>query len=231
MTLVEAVEHVQAHLAHEGCKELGALRQLRMACGEGEIPLRWAADEISFQIVGVGEGEAPIRWTAEEERLPFEVPEELLQTGLPPLFSPDEVPTDPLFWDQALIINGRVIDQRMSEADAAPDRVPRPRELFLLRSRILELWPLQGDTRPNAEGAGTGSSRPEPRRQKREPDEIRQAARDLYEESPNDPPNISKAEQEIRRRLPGADRDTIRDELKKEEFASRRRRRGNQPNR
>jgi len=37
MTLVEAVEHVQAHLAQEGCGELAALTQLRMACREGEI--------------------------------------------------------------------------------------------------------------------------------------------------------------------------------------------------
>jgi hypothetical protein len=45
MTLVEAVEHVQAHLAQHGGPELGALSQLRMACGESEIPLRWAADQ------------------------------------------------------------------------------------------------------------------------------------------------------------------------------------------
>jgi len=109
----------------------------------------------------------------------------------------------------------------------APEEDPRRyRPLMVDRSAVEKLWPLPGDTRLNPEGAGAASSHPKPQRQKRDPDEIRQAAKDLYEESPDDPPNKTIAEQKIRRRLPGADRDTIRDVLN--EFARLRRQPGNQ---
>src|SRR3984893_16041430 len=116
-----------------------------MACGEADIPLRWAAD-------------APLPG--------------IYQIGLPRLFSSDQVPTDPMFWDHALIFltgNGCVVDQRFlffNEEDYSPEPAPRPRELLLLRSRVLELWPLRSDAHEGvtAKGQfGSADQTPQPR--------------------------------------------------------------------
>jgi len=112
----------------------------------------------------------------------------------------------------------------------APDEdAGRYRPFLVDRSAVERLWPLPGDTSPTPKGADTHSSRPKLQRTKHEPDEVRQAARDLYDGSPADrPPNKPIAEQMIRRALPGADRDTIRDVLMEPDIASRRRKPGNQ---
>jgi hypothetical protein len=209
MTLVEALEHVQAHLAHQGREELGALRQLRMACGEADIPLRWAAD-------------APLPG--------------IYQVGLPRLFSPVEVPTDPMFWDHALIFltgNGWVVDQRflfINEKDHSAEHAPRPRELLLLRSRVLELWPLRSDahegvTAKDQVGSADQTSQPRPATD----EEILEVVRELYRQAGNDPPNQTLAEQMVRALFPPGTtkRDVIRPILKRPEFV--RRKPGRQP--
>jgi hypothetical protein len=159
--------------------------------------------------------------------------------GLPPLFSDEEVPTDPLFWASALIFligSGRVIDQRFvfafDETDAAPERAPRPRELFLLRSRVLELWPLQSDTHEGETPIGNSGSAnqiPTPRQSPATDEEILAVARDLYRQAGNDPPNQTMAEQLVAALLPGTKRDFIRPILRRPEFESLRRKPGRQP--
>jgi hypothetical protein len=198
MTLEEAFAHIQAHLAQESCDPLGAETQVRMACGEGEIPLRWAADP---------------------------PPQGFYFFGSPPLFAADEVPTDPRYWSQVLIFGDRVVDQSFSfltEADSAPERAPRQRGLFLLRSRVLELWPLRDDK-------GKDRSTDQPKKRAATDGQIVAAARELYEQMRDKPPNLTKAEKLLADRLPGTPRKIIRPILKQREFANLRLPRGNQP--
>jgi hypothetical protein len=205
MTLVEAVAHIQAQ---ERCDQVGALRQLRMALGEGEIPARWGADLLP------------------------PLPRMAMYVGSPRLFSSDPVPTDALFWDHALIFlvgNGRVINQSFlldDDEDHASELAPSPRELYLLRARVLEHWPSLSDALKDS------ASSDQPRQPRRPPASkslIRETARDLYRQAGNNPPNQTKAEQLIARLLPGTPRKLIRPILQEEEFARLRRKRGKQP--
>jgi hypothetical protein len=195
MTLAEALSHIQAHLVQEGFEQLSAETELRKACGEGEIPLRWAADP---------------------------PPPGTYQIGQPSLFAADEVPTDPLFWDLVLFFGDRVVDQSFmfrTEADAAPERAPRQRGLFLWRSRVLELWPMPEN---ELEDRSTGQVK----KRAASDDQILAAARKLYETMREDPPNLAKAEKLISDRLPGTPRKMIRPILQEPEFANLRRTRG-----
>jgi hypothetical protein len=182
-----------------------------MACGEGAIPLRWGADQPTG---------------------------ETFRIGLPPLFSNEEVPTDPLFWENALIFligTGRVIDQRfvfLNEADAAPERAPRPRELFLRRSRVLELWPLRSDTHGGETPIGNSGSADQiltPRQSPATDEEILAVAREVYRQAGNDPPNQTIAEQIVAALLPGTKREFIRPIVRRPEFKNVRRKPGRQP--
>ena len=59
-----------------------------------------------------------------------------------PCLSSEVVPANEFFWTYALIFlveNGVVIDQEFLPTKR--DRSPQPRELFLLRSEVLALWP------------------------------------------------------------------------------------------
>jgi hypothetical protein len=98
----------------------------------------------------------------------------------------------------------------------APDNLDSGyRALLVERSNVEELWPLSNYPR-------------EPRR-KINDDDIRSAARCIYAEGKNDPPNVPNAEQLIRQRLSSAKRDDIRRILGESEFADARRKPGNQP--
>ena len=94
------------------CEEASALGELRVVMGQGLLPARWAFDR-------------------SRESTLFEPP---------PIFSQDPVPTDPLYWAIVLIFmdgDGAVVDQSYwIEATTTPQR----RGLFLLVSRVLELW-------------------------------------------------------------------------------------------
>jgi hypothetical protein len=210
MTLGEALAHIQAHLVQGSCDQLSAETELRMACGEGEIPLRWAADP-------------PPQGLCFFESF-----------GLHSLFAADEVPTSPLYWRQVLIFGDRVVDQSFSsltEADSPPERAPRQRELFLLRSRVLELWPLRSDAHEGASAKGhSGSADQIPRQQSPATEgEILNTVRELYRQAGNDPPNQTKAEQLVAALLPGTKRDFIRSILQRPEFHNVRRKPGRQP--
>lgn len=61
-------------------------------------------------------------------------------------------------------------------------------------------------------------------------DQIREAARVLYNEPADDPPNIVRAESLIRKRLPGASRERIRPVLAAPEFSNLRRGSGDKRN-
>lgn len=197
MTLSEAVHHIE--VADEcACNE--ALSQLRIALGDGDIPARWGADP------------------------PLSLPG-FFQFGSPPLFASDPVPSDPAYWSLVLILpagDGVVIDQSVH---AQGQSAPRRRQLFLLRSRVFELWPPSNHERKDR---GSTTEPEKPLRRSVDDDQIRTAARDIYRERKGDPPNKPTAEQLIRQRLGGGKRDDIRRILDEEEFANLRREAGNQ---
>jgi hypothetical protein len=198
MTLSEAARHI--HLVDE-CNFIEALRQLRMGLGDGDIPARWAADP------------------------PPSLPG-FFQVGFEPLFAPDPVPTDALYWNAVLIFldgDGHVIDQSVyADEKSAP---PRPRRLFLLRSKINALWPIQSEPHGATHQAKTNVRKTAKQHASKE--QIREAARELYRsEVGKKPPNSEQAERLIRDRVPGATRPKIRLVLREEEFDKLRWRRG-----
>jgi hypothetical protein len=210
MTLVEVVNHIRTV---ERCEQTAALDQLRRALSDGEIPNRWAADL---------------------RPLPF------FHFGDPPNFSDDQVPTGAGYWLHALIFldgDGRVIDQPFHHGEVEGEVLPserqvRPRGLFLLRSRVLELWPLQNPVAHcESENDSADDARGPPKRRSYTDNEIREAAREVYGASGKNPPNIDKAEQLLREKLPGAQRKKIRPILSEDEFTTLRRKPGNQPKR
>jgi hypothetical protein len=199
MTLCEAVNHIQAV---ECTDQAGALNQLRMALGDGDIPTHWAADPLPPGVYSIGD---------------------------PSPFSSDQVPTDAMYWLHVLIVldgDGRVIDQPFYRDETQEPPLPRPRQLLLLRTRVFELWPLSNHERKER---GSTTQPKKLRRRKVEEDEIRRVARDIYRENENDPPNKPTAERLIRQRLGGGKRPDIRKILEEVEFHGVRREPGNQP--
>jgi hypothetical protein len=156
-------------------------------------------------------------------QLKDEVGDGMIRVGWADSQSPDDRPDVRSLSTSQLLLIGTGI---------APDEDEgRYRPLLVDRSDVQRLWPLPADTSPNPEEVDARSIGPKSQKKTRNPDEIRQAARDLYRESPDDSPNMDVAEREIRRRLPGADRDDIRDVLRETEFSSLRKPAGNQPKR
>jgi hypothetical protein len=105
------------------------------------------------------------------------------------------------------------------------------RPLLVERSAVQRLWPLSSNpTKGSAPIGSTLATQPKKsQRQKVDDDQILSAARDIYRERQNDPPNMYKAERLIRQRLGGGKRDDIRKILRQEEFEGLRRAPGNQP--
>jgi hypothetical protein len=211
MTLVEAVTQIQDC---EGCTQLEAVGQLRQALGEADIPARWAAYP-------------PIN------RPPS------YSFAMPHLLSSEQVPTDAFFWASAPIYldgNGRVIDEyflRGPDGESVVGPTPRGRELFLLRSRVLELWPLSNHRRKESSPTGSGSTtQPElPVRRPASEADLLRAARELYQQ-PGKPPNLREAEEQLMSKFPSTSREQfIRPILRRQEFADLRLKRGNQPKR
>ena len=191
------------------CEEETAVGELRGAMGQGLVPARWAFD-------------------CSRESTLFEPP---------PIFSLDPVPADPLYWECVLIFmdgDGAVVDQSyLLEATTMPQR----RGLFVLRSRVLELWypskqsaaahlPCEpnviADRKPsNLSHANQKLVKPKPATI----EQIRDEARKIYPVGKFGP-NLPKAEQLIRRALGNASRERLRNVLKEPQF--KRRPRGNQ---
>jgi hypothetical protein len=200
MSLTEAVHHVQAV---ESCSQIDALTQLRMALGDGDISARWAADPL---------------------------PSWIYQVGVPPLFSSDEVPIDAGYWDSVLIFldgDGRVIDQSFYLDEKEEKSPPRPRQLLLLRSRVLELWPPTEKTVHGANQTKLDTSQTPTRRASKE--QIRVPAREMYQtknEMGKKPPNTEEAERLLREKVDGATRPKIRAVLSEPEFEKLRLKRG-----
>jgi hypothetical protein len=195
MSLTEAVRYVEVA---EGSEQTEALIQIRMALGDGDIPVHWAADPL---------------------------PQLIYPVGFPPLFSSDQVPTDAMYWDQVLIFldgDGRVIDQSVLGEEKSP---PRPRQLLLLRSRVFELWPLQDRKSDDSDGTRINASRlPIARTSKKQ---IREAAKEVYQtQVGKKPPNSYEAEKMIREKVEGATRKKIRAVLDENEFKVLRLKRG-----
>ena len=101
---------------------------------------------------------------------------------MPHLLSSEQVPTDAFFWSGALIYldgNGRVIDEfflRGPDGEFVAGPTPRGRELFL----------------PTLPGACICSEPQKLPRRSVNDDEILSAARELYLERKNDPPNQAR---------------------------------------
>ena len=97
-----------------------ALRQIRLALEDGEIPLRWKRET----------------WPTEKTFLPDH------------LFADDKPPPSGIFWRFARIFpsdNYAVLDQLENWFGADVDGEPgRRRQLLLLCSRVHELWPPRG---------------------------------------------------------------------------------------
>jgi hypothetical protein len=178
MTLAAVIWHIQINL---GCAVEVAVRELRVAMGQGSIPARWA-----FGPSGVSRFEQP------------------------PRFSVDSVPADPFYWGIVLIFtdeDGAVVDQPIwRDSTTAPWR----RGLFLLRSRVVELW-----------------HSPKKEKKRTSVKQIRNEARKLYPAGKFGP-NENQAEQRIREALGIAPRILVRRVLEEPEFATRRRPRGKQ---
>jgi hypothetical protein len=178
-TLAAVIWHIQINL---GCAVEVAVRELRVAMGQGSIPARWA-----FGLSGVSQFEQP------------------------PGFSVDSVPADPFYWGMVLIFtdeDGAVVDQPIWRDSTT---APRRRGLFLLRSRVVELW-----------------HSPKKEKKRTSVKQIRNEARKLYPEGKFGP-NENQAEQLIRKALLGnAPRAFVRRVLEEPEFATRRRPRGKQ---
>ncbi len=173
-----------------------------------DLPARWAADPLSPEIYNVGDDPSSP-----------DVGRDVYTLGDPWPFSSDEVPTDPSYWFSVLIFfnddDAWVVDQPgtcFSETQEHP--LPRPRQLFLLRSRVLELWPPS-----NHERKDQNIQVEKPARRSVGDDEIRSTARDIYREI--DRPNKAVAERLVRQRLGGGKRDDIRRILDEKEFVRR----------
>lgn len=212
MTLVEAVNHINKQERTEN-----GLDQIRIALGEGEIPARWAWQSLP---------EGPIKF--EGRNLHF------VPMPDPPLFVEDTVPNNREFWDKAIMLldgDGKVIDPALGymtiQRDAKVEvlcQQPVPwRGLFLLKETIFDFWPLADHSETDRKLQNVRAASEE---------EIRDAARELYSNSPAfAAPNIDKAERLIRAKLGKASRKLIRHVLSASEFASLRNPAGNQPKR
>jgi hypothetical protein len=97
----------------------------------------------------------------------------------------------------------------------------RYRQLLLFRSRIYELWP-QDKTSAKVKAGSYKNGQSPPTEE-----EILKVVRELYEVT-DPPPNIVKAEQLVRAKLPTAKREQIKATLKTPEFSQKRRPPGNQ---
>jgi hypothetical protein len=159
--------------------------------------------------LALGEGDIPGRWAASP------LPAGLYPLGLPPIFSSDKVRTDHQYWSQALILldsDCRVVDQA------------GPRQLLLLRSRVLELCAM------DMEHSGDRSLKQDQKLRSASKDQVREAAREVYKiQSGKKPPNMDEAEKLIRQKLPDARRNKIRGVLHEEEFTRQRLKPGNPP--
>lgn len=166
------------------------LSQIRWALHDGEIPLRWMQEP----------------WPVGSSFHPYT------------MFDPQLPPPSGPFWLYAEIFPSEdyavnQVDQLLSVREYVSKR--RLRRLFLLRSRVLELWPSR-TTRPGRAG--------EPRLTTEQYEQlVREAARELYKRGQ---PNQMEAEQILQKQL-GIPRKLVRPVLQEDEFASHRRPRGN----
>ena len=210
MRLSKALSHIQES---EGCDIEGAIGQIKLALGDGALDARWRLFPISS----------------------FDT-----ELGRAPHLSNEPVPSNHGFWARVEITKGGIVripedkeDRWWSQpafapnagdlrryvlelSDKDPDKsalkkmreklfAPRKRKLFVLHPRVMEIWPSTGRApvmSPNASIA-----------------QITEVARQIYA-NPGRGPNLAEAEQAIRRLLPGATREPIRQVLDEAEFSS-----------
>ena len=98
--------------------------------------------------------------------------------------------------------------------------------MLVERADVRKLWTWSSNDSFQADLDSVSEAK-RPLRKRIDDDAIRRVAKEVYGDGSN--PNIRDAEPLIRKELPGAKRDAIRQVLKEEEFASLRRQPGNQP--
>lgn len=167
-----------------------ALKQIRLALQDHEIPVRWARET----------------WPREKSFSPGAI------------FANDEPPPGGLFWQHTIVFpleNYAVLD-RLFFLDSVmgmgleDQEKANKRQLLLLRSRVHQLW-------PSTERIETEAIL---KKEKPTSEQIRQVAREVYGTT-EPPPNINKAQQLIREKLPNATRVLMKPVLKEPEFVRR----------
>lgn len=170
------------------------------------VQIRWALHD----------GEIPIRWAQEPRPVNSSYhPNTIFDPDLPPPLGP--------FWLYAEISH--------LESYAVNDVTPLPfftgfvsewpahrrlRRLLLCRERVFELWPVRATKQGPADKPRVTTEQAE--------ELVRNTARELYK---TEQPNLVRAEQLIRKLVPGIGRKVIRAVLLEEEFTSRRKPAGN----
>ena len=109
-------------------------------------------------LMALSDGEIPARWAADP-------PPAGVFIINPPLFSKDEVPTDKWSWSTGVLFLN--VDESQVILGGGP-----PRQLFLLRSRILEHWSIttfvgNADTADTADSTQEQTREPQKRRKGR----------------------------------------------------------------
>ncbi len=204
MTLPEVLAHIQAQ-GHP----TDAWLEVRSALIDGEIPTRWEADEFEWLESSDVDAAGDLLWRSRQDELA------LISAGSPPnegffWYRHGTAPSDGRFGDPR-----RIVDPR-PEVSAKRFRV-----IYLLRDRVLALWPAS---------ASPPSSAPKALRKPASLAQILMTARKVYSDAGNKPPNLTKAERAVRDLLSkdgkNAARPKIREVLKRKEFESQRRKRG-----
>lgn len=142
------------------------------------------------------------------------------------------------FWAMAALIKGDPFIVMAVEEIGSRYRSDEKWEVFVSFGDVLQIWPLTeaqwNRWTPNGESWDEGTSASEPTSAARQvitTEQIRSAAKTVYANNLDDPPNIDRAERAIRELLGSGSRKLIREVLNEPEFASARRPAGNQPKR
>lgn len=216
VTLAEAINHIRTI---ENLTRDEAWHQLRTAIADNEVLWKW--DEPA----GVLRRENPSRSAKRSAVRPSRVPKQYNR----------------FFWESAQIDftnGGRVLDdvgQRCPPwllSVMLRDGTVRYRPLLILREAVEKIWvtaPIKSAQPQEPNLALEQNVNRAARRGVAALEAIRKAAIEVYKEAGGNPPNLPKAEQLVRAKVPGASRTMILPILNEDQFSKLRRKPGNQP--
>lgn len=176
MSLSEAV----AHINNQENDNTG-LTQIRDALKDGEIPARWGVEGYMDVLTSDGTTQRFLKIPTDENS---------------PLLLKGKIKKDARFWENAVMLPDQdsIVIERFSKGkwDEESDVVESHRKLFLLKERILELWPVNAtDCSEMSPASFTIATA----------DQIHQAVSEVYAESTDKPPNSLEAESPTREKL------------------------------